>query len=275
MTYREYPPGEAARDLVECFWTYSSSGESDLERIAPDGRCELVVHLGKPYSEASATRETVQARALFAGQLTRPLLLRGRGPTWSVAARFRPAAAGVFLHQPASAATDRRVPLEAIDPDGAGPLHDHMHQAASDVVRLEILANYVADRGKRAPFRPVPSVAAAAEALEATDMPSIAAVASATGLSLRSLQRLFKAHVGVPPQEYASIIRFRRIFDELASAPLTLSQAAQAAGYCDHPQMARDFQRFVGCSASQFMKERDQLSAALTRGRNSKSSPSR
>ena len=43
----------------------------------------------------------------------------------------------------------------------------------------------------------------------------------------------------------------------------TWSAAAQDAGYFDHPQMARDFRRFVGCTPSEFVAGRAGLAASL------------
>ena len=58
--------------------------------------------------------------------------------------------------------------------------------------------------------------------------------------------------------------RFRRVFEALREADAeTWTEAAQAAGYFDHPQMARDFRRFVGCTPSQFVAAGQGLSASL------------
>ena len=41
------------------------------------------------------------------------------------------------------------------------------------------------------------------------------------------------------------------------------TDAAQAAGYFDHPQMARDFRRFLGCTPSEFVAAQQGLAASL------------
>ena len=85
-----------------------------------------------------------------------------------------------------------------------------------------------------------------------------------TGLTARGLQRRFAVRVGISPRMLAAVIRFRRVFEALREATTdTWSDAAQAAGYFDHPQMARDFRRFVGCTPSQFVAGRPGLSASL------------
>lgn len=266
MAYREFEPPEFLREWVECFWIYRED-DRDLQRITPDGRCEIVVQLEGSYREVHGTTEKVQPPALFAGQFTRPLHLQGFGPTWSVCARLRPAATGLFLHTRATAATDRRIDLVLLDPTGIPNLLAGIRQADQDGDRIAALADYIVTRIHGSPIRLDTRVALACSLFEDFSFPSPGEVAGKLGLGLRTLQRLFLLHVGVSPQTYASIIRFRRIFDELASGSATLSEAAHAAGYSDHPQMAREFQRLLGCTATQFMKERNQLAAALTRAR--------
>jgi AraC-like DNA-binding protein len=85
-----------------------------------------------------------------------------------------------------------------------------------------------------------------------------------TGMTPRTLQRRFARRIGVSPRMLGSIVRFRRVFEALREADAeTWTEAAQAAGYFDHPQMARDFRRFVGCTPSQFVAAGQGLSASL------------
>jgi AraC-like DNA-binding protein len=80
----------------------------------------------------------------------------------------------------------------------------------------------------------------------------------------RALQRRFAREVGVPPRTLAAVFRFRRVFDALAeNDAATWTQAAQAVGYFDHPQLVRDFRRFLGCTPSQYMRTRGALAAGV------------
>ena len=48
MEYREYSPAPALRPHVACYWTLAGPGGAP-ERVLPDGRAELVVHLADPF----------------------------------------------------------------------------------------------------------------------------------------------------------------------------------------------------------------------------------
>src|SRR5688500_3744393 len=96
MRYAEYPPPGALAPVLHCLWTFEDElGSGEPQRIVPDGRCELVIHLLAPYREIGSG--SPQPRALFAGQLTRPLWLEATGPCKVIGVRFRPAGARAFV----------------------------------------------------------------------------------------------------------------------------------------------------------------------------------
>ena len=70
--------------------------------------------------------------------------------------------------------------------------------------------------------------------------------------------------VGIAPRSLAGVIRLRRVFDALRDAPWsTWSERAQAAGFFDHPQMARDFRRLLGKAPSAWAEAGPGLAASL------------
>lgn len=265
MRYSEYQPPAKLAGIVEIIWVFSGT-DTDVQRIVPDGRCELVIHCGTPYREFVGQTWRRQASALFAGQLTRPLHLQGQGAVTAISARFAPGAASTFLYRDASILTDRRSALEEIDP-AAGSLPQAMRLAASDAERVERLSAYIETRCALSPLTLDRRIARAVAILDRVEAASIGGIAADLSLSIRQFERLFRRSVGVSPKLYGSIVRFRRIFDDLSEGRINWSDAAVGAGYSDHPQMAREFQRFVGCSATQFLRERAQLAAAMTRSR--------
>ena len=57
--YREYAPRAALTPFVHCVWTFTSPPDDTPQRIAPDGRPELIVHAGAPYMERGAGGDVV------------------------------------------------------------------------------------------------------------------------------------------------------------------------------------------------------------------------
>jgi len=66
----------------------------------------------------------VQPRLLFAGQLTRPLLLRSQGAVSVLGVRFAPAGAWAFVDAALSACNDRRIAVADLHGAGAAAALD-------------------------------------------------------------------------------------------------------------------------------------------------------
>jgi AraC-like DNA-binding protein len=255
--YREHPPRTALADYVRCVWTFVAPADDAPQPIAPDGCCELIVHLHAPYRERRADGDVVQPRVLFAGQITEPLTLVAQGETAVVGVRFQPWAARAFLGVDASGATDKRLDVAALHGEVAATLPNAL-AAAEPTAWLEAVQDYVATRVWNASLDPhVRAVVEAVEAEREAQAPS--------GLSERQWQRRFKAEVGVSPRQLQSVFRFRRVFDAIERpGPPGWVEAALAAGYFDQPQMARDFRRYLGLSSRQWAMQRAGLAKALT-----------
>ena len=267
MDYAEFTPTAALAPFVHCVWTFSArdSGMSS-DRIVPDGRPELIVHLGEPFDEMDAGGAwRPQPRALFAGQVTRSLLLRAPSGASVIGVRFRPAGARPFLGQSMRFTTDARMPLAAALPGvgrafarriaAAGTLSEQV-LVAQDFVAAMIAAN---EHERDAVVEAcVARIEAAAGTVDVDEM------AADAGLSRRQLERRFADVVGVGPALLAAIFRFRSVFDLLQRDAARLwTDAALAAGYYDQSHFIREFRRFVGCTPSEFQRTRAGLAAAL------------
>ena len=254
--YQEFAPPPTLRPFVRVIWTYAAPEPSPtIQRIAPDGCPELVFDIGAPYAEQGEDgRFRLQPQALFAGQMTRPLALRPTGPTELVAVRFEPDGARDFLGRPLREATDRRLDMVARLAGFAPPPGAPADQAAT-------FADWLDDQRRGADWRIDPIIRAE---VGAAGSETPAPARSAT--EQRALQRRFADRVGVSPRLLRSILRFRRVFDHAAHPGEDVEGwlgAGLEAGYFDQPQMARDFRRFLGCTATDWAREQRELARAI------------
>ncbi len=258
--YEEIEPIAALRPWVRRLWQYGPCApESEAQAIPPDGCPELIVHLGTPYAEQAADGGwRAQPRVLFAGQLTRPLVLKGTGPVEVMAVRFEPDGAAGVLGDTADTATDRRMDLTARHGDLPGLLRAQGGWRERFAMMQDWLAGQVG-------AEPDPVVRGMVRALEEGEVADSAFTTSWSpcppvmgrnfGMSERQGQRRFKAAVGVSARQYGQILRFRRVFDRIERPEKPgWVEAALAAGYFDQPQMARDFRRYLGCTATQWAR---------------------
>jgi len=251
--YQEFAPPAALRPFVRVLWTYTAPDPSPtIQRIAPDGCPELVFDIGAPYAEQGEDGAfRLQPPALFAGQMTRPLIMKPTGPTELVAVRFEPDGARDFLGLPLSEATDQRLDMVERLKGFSAPAGDPEGQVAALVAWLT---------NRSGGWTIDPSIRAEVETA-AEERPALARTPS----EQRALQRRFADRVGVSPRMLRSIFRFRRVFDHAADpdAAETWLGAGLEAGYFDQPQMARDFRRFLGCTATEWAREQHELARAI------------
>jgi AraC-like DNA-binding protein len=281
------PTGRLA-GLIERLWLVE---EEDLSAaphlICPDGRMEIVVHLGDPMRQVRVDGERVQPRALVAGQITSALTIVPTGRIAMMGARFAPGAFHACLPESQSRFTEQIVDCESmfsvwtrdtvdrlVDSRGIhdslpgtihdslpGTIHDSLPGTQSEargfVARLATFERALEDLFPRnaAVDRPI---AAAVARLHATGgRASIRGLASGAGLSRRQFERRFHEHVGLSPRLFGRIIKFQRAFQLLGRE----SGAAIAAGcgYVDQAHLVREMRRFAGQTPSALAKKDDEL----------------
>ena len=270
MPYVEFLPRLELAHLIKCVWNYAADTtetEGRPERIVPDGNPELVIHYGHPFSEFTPGQaKRMQPRAFMMGQMTRPLALDpSQGAPGIVGVRFHPAGSRAMIGAAMDEFTDQRLNVEDLAPGRASSLVDEIASAPNAFARADILQNFVADfAGVHARFQDDTVTQWTASIARANGRVSLAQLAADAGTSLRQLERRFRLQVGVPPRQYANVLRFRSVFDILSgnTRPDWVSLAL-GAGYFDQSHMIRDFHRFLGCSPTAFLTQLRGLSAVL------------
>jgi len=267
LRYQEFAPDPALAAHVHCTWSFAGEEEGIEQAVPPDGRCELIVHHGRPYHERDrAGVWRAQPDQLFAGQLTRPLVLRARGAVAVIGIRFTPAGAWAFVGRALSSCTDRRVALTALHGRQAVlTLRAQLARVDDERARIAIASRYVAARIAACDGRRDAAIELCVERMLASEgRVSLAALSALAGVGERQLQRRFAEVVGISPRTLGVVIRLRRVFDALRDSPWSSwSERAQSAGFFDHPQMARDFRRLLGTAPSQWTHSGEGLATSL------------
>lgn len=76
-------------------------------------------------------------------------------------------------------------------------------------------------------------------------------LADEIGLSVRQLERRFKAELGVTPKRYYLWLRINRAHRLLQQTDLSVAQVASGAGFGSLEHFSRAYRRFFGCAPSQ------------------------
>lgn len=232
--YEYLPAGARLAHLAEGGWRLRSE-ERGKQVIAPDGRCELIVHAATPPRELRVGAGPVrQPRAFLYGPLTRVLVIEQDADMDVMGLRLHPWAVGALSPRPAEL-RDRLSVLAPLgfDLPGARSLEAFMDTADARLANVPLPeASHLA--------RQVISC------MEAGTVNSLEDAARRAEVSVRTLNRHFERCTGLTAAFYLRLARFHRARTAIKGGATSLVEAALAAGYADQPHMTRDFRRFAG-----------------------------
>jgi AraC-like DNA-binding protein len=237
MRYREFPPGREAAEFIESIWWLE--GSAPVQRVVPDGRAELILHLGEPFEVWTGAQWSRQPACFFTGQITGPLLLRPPGQSQVLGVRFRPEGLGRCLgtaEVEAGAAADGplgRALARAWELSGAEARVSWVEQ---------VLVEWSRRRGREDLL-----IREAVRRIEgAGGVADLGRVARDLNVSLRQLERRFQRMVGLPPKRFCRLRRFQQVFRSLEETGGQWAETALECGYYDQAHLVRDFRELAG-----------------------------
>jgi AraC-like DNA-binding protein len=261
MHYREFRPHLRLREFVKCLWTlrhdYSQSVHSE-EHLPPKGEIELIFHFGHRFLLRAGEGWVKQPASFVIGQQERFFILRSRGRTGLVAARFHPWGAFPFLGLPISELNRQFVPLETLLGSLAAELEDSLSNLGRDEA-VRILEKFLLLRlhDFKRDLRPVASLARRIIAQQG--QLNVSDLLQDQSLSQRQIERRFNEVVGVSPKRLARIVRFQCSLGSIYANPhRELTEIAYEHGYSDQSHFISDFRLFSGKTPSAVRKEASQ-----------------
>lgn len=227
------PASGAFAAIAEGVW-HLRSGARGAQVIAPDGRCEIIMHCGAPPIEHRADGSSLrQPGAFLYGPLTRVLTIEQDDDMEVFAIRLHPWAVGAFTARPAEW-RDRLVGLAELGLElTAGTFDDFAAQAEGRLASLQL-----PDAAE--------TVRAVIAGMESGALESLDEAADDAGIAVRTLDRRFERATGLTAALYLRLVRFHRARDAIKAGAERLSDVAAEAGYADQAHMTRDFRRFAG-----------------------------
>lgn len=252
-SFHRLPAPVGVQHLVRWFWI----PEWD---VAP-GRVSRQDLVSYPASNLVVERDLVG----LAGPTTRASHRDLTGHGWAVGALLRPAAVPAFTADPASLRDDY-LRLDLRD------LHDAVTTAMTGDSGGEQRRAQATDAFALWLVGQVPDVGA--EALLAnrladvidrdSEVRRIEDVAERLNISERSVQRLARKYVGVPPSAMIRRRRLQEAAERVRSDPeLDLSAVAADLGYADHAHLANDFRAVLGFTPSSYRLDSTGRAGAL------------
>jgi AraC-like DNA-binding protein len=273
MDYREFTPPPKLTPFVDCFWTlvgHSSDLEAAAQPILPDGRPELVIHLGDAFERLEATGAAViQPTLLLAGQLTGQLTLRPTGAVAVVGVRFHPFGVVGVLKIPQHRLTGHILGVADLSRSLEQSLRPVQGQTDDPARALPLVA-----RALESCLRPATSIDPRLRFVsdrirDAGGLVSIDALAERISMSRRHLERRFLETVGISPKRLARITRFQNALRvlEAANPRQRGTVTATTCGYADQSHFIREFRELAGCSPTEHVLRRGELTGFFVTAR--------
>ncbi len=240
-----YQPAPDLADAVMAYWV----GRWELPPEAPhvsellSDPCVHIVVEGGDRSEARVV-----------GVWTRLWRRTLHGVGWVRGVKLRAGAVRTFIGLPAASLSNRIVPCTELFGAVGRELERAVHAQQADIAAFDVFARWLRQQRRSelaAESRLV--IELVERAARDGDITTADGLASSCGLSLRSLQRLFREHVGASPKWVIRRYRLQEVALRLEAGE-TRSLAALAAelGYSDQAHLTKDFKNAVGKSPREF-----------------------
>lgn len=201
------------------------------------------------YPSVHVTFEAGEERIV--GVVRAKFVRRLAGEDWVFGIKFRPGMFRPLSRAPVHRLTDRVVPLN--DALGGSELGDVVRAQKSMDERARIVERAL---GRELP-PPPPKALLARDLVERvradSDLRTVAVLSQVSGLTERTLQRLFREFVGVSPKWVVSRFRLQEAAELLATTSETIASVAARLGYFDQAHFARDFKGVVGLPPIEFL----------------------
>ena len=175
------------------------------------------------------------------------------GAGWAVGVKFRPGGFSGFLGRPVHEITDRAIALDAaFGPDGRA-LELKAAAVADPDAKIAAAEAFLRDRLPASDPEVELVHAVVADMLEVDPGASVQEIARRHAVSTRTLQRLFRRHVGVGPKWVLRRYRLQEAAEQLAAGERSdWTRLALDLGYFDHAHFIRDFRAVVGRSPAEY-----------------------
>ncbi len=258
LDYQEHSPAVALRRHILCYWSLRGTSLPAAQTIVPDGRAELLLNCGDVVTQVGPGGAAAQARLSLVGEVRRPVTIAQGRAVDLLGVRLLPGALGVLFDEPPQRLVDGTLDLEAVlTPSDRAGLRAALEEAELSR-RIGRVEAWLLGRLRRSRLDDR-LVRRAVGLIDATHGATpVEALAEELGVQRRSLERAFKAVVGVSPKSLSRVRRFRAALG-LIEGGLPFAEAGLACGYFDQAHLSADFRSFAGKSPSAYLASLRQL----------------
>jgi AraC-like DNA-binding protein len=256
------PPPAHLSDRVSSFYEFSNPAlhHDDVERA---DRQQLRVMLsGKGRYVFANGHEDVAARVCLNGPTSGHIRQIAEGPVHMVGAGLLPTAWQAMVGRDTDAHVDRSIDATTLFGEAADRLWQSVTEAPDREGRFAALAEFIADVTQPADPAHVAFIEAVDRWLTENADPQVDQLAAASGMSIRSLERLTKRYYGLPPKTLARKYRALRAAAALARGE-DLGAVGMEHSFYDQSHLIREVKRFAGLTPQKIKDRESRLTTEI------------
>ncbi len=260
------PPTAVLADRVTSFYEFTNPAalHDDVER-ADRQQLRIVLQGTGEYHFANGHVDP-SPRVSLTGPTTGSIRGISHGPTHIVGAGLMPTAWHMMVGRDTDAYLDRCVDARSVFGDVIDELWSEVAGAPDPDARFAVLAAFIASVTKPANPDHVRFIQLVDAWLTENADPHVEALGTASGLSIRSLERLTKRYYGVPPKTLARKYRALRAAAALARGE-DLAAVGMEHSFYDQSHLTRELKRFAGLTPHQIKDRQSWLTTEIALGR--------
>jgi AraC-like DNA-binding protein len=182
-------------------------------------------------------------------------LLEGRSQVFGI--KFKPGGFRPFLKSPVSSLADRTVPAKRIFGKAVDALTTMLASSGKESEKVSAANAFFRARLPEPDDRIALAGQLVARILAEPNIKTVNDLATLTGVGKRSLERLFSDYVGASPKWVIRRYRLHELVEKFDSrTPANWAQLALDLGYFDQAHLINDFKSIVGCTPTQYQRQR-------------------
>jgi AraC-like DNA-binding protein len=232
-------------------WDLRNAPPSTAETL-PHPSCYLVFEhdLERPPEDASVL-DRAEVSGVNTGKFSR--VMQGYGRVFGL--KFRPGSLRPFLQASVSTLTDRVVPAAQVFGQSILLLAAQLRILQTPEAMAAATNDYFAVHPPALDTQVELSSRLVKTVFDDPSILTVETLAECSGLSVRTLQRLFKTYVGASPKWVIRRYRLHELLERLHSGDdFDGAQLALDLGYADQAHLINDFRKLAGYSPNQYIR---------------------
>ncbi len=247
MSYKEYIPSATLQQHIDSFWISKNVGGKMETRILPDGYVDIIFDLEK--NATTFTNDPIR----ISGMMTRFRHVESTDNSELLGIRIKPEKFGLISNFPLAEIKNKTIRGTDILPTLNLNLRDQLMDHKLVDNKIKFIDSFLSESIDWTSNYKSEFILSVCKTINNSFQElDLFQVAQKHCISLRQLERRFKASIGVTMKEYHSIIRFCNAVQSISKNPeKSLLHTAFDNGYFDHAHLTKDVFKMAGINPSE------------------------